>query len=384
MVDEIDLIKLASGRKTLRKPVKSRIFEVVGPYTLRERSQEIRDVPDKCLLLETLITGICHADLRYVSCSRPPEILQKRLPLCVFHEGVARVTETGYGAENLSAGDLVIVIPNIPCYIHNPIKYPDIYHACRSCRPEGVGENLCEDVRFISSNAHGLSRSFLIHPASCILRLPEKMPEKVGVLAEPLSVINRALKVSGIKLRDRVAVLGGGFMGYLTAAVISQIYGVPKSDLLVTDIFDFKLEKFKDFATTLNTKTTSLEAFADTFDMAFECAGGKAAEVTIDQALSLLAPGGRCVLVGVSEDKVPVRTRTMLEKGLSLKGTTRSAAIDYPDVLRWLEREDFRRLLERIIYPQMFYAKDSESILAACKVAEDPMTHGKVLIDWRI
>ncbi len=173
-------------------------------------------------------------------------------------------------------------------------------------------------------------------------------------------------------------------MGFLFAAVLSRIVGIPRRDLLVTDIFDFKLDKFRDFATVANTKKKPFgEEFLSTFDVTFECAGGTAAETTIDQAFSLLSPGGTCLLVGVSEGKIPTKTRRILEKGLALKGTTRSAAIDYPEVLEWLRLEEFREILRGIIFSRLFHAGDSESIVSACKTAENPETHGKVLIDWR-
>ena len=384
MVKGLDVIERASHKKELEQPVRSRVFEVVGPYEMRERWEEITELPDDCLLLRTRLTGICHADLRYVSCSRPPDILRERLPLCVFHEGIAQVADFGDAVHNLRRGDLIVVVPNMPCYVHNPEKYPDVYRACRACRPEGAGENLCEDVRFLASNAHGLSRTCFVHPASCIFPLPNGVPEEVGVLTEPLTVVRRAVDRAGVSFGDRVAVLGGGFMGFLVAAVLSRIVGTARHDILVTDILDFKLEKFRDFATVVNTMKKPIGTdLLSSFDVAFECAGGRAAETTIDQALSLLRPGGRCLLIGVSEEKVPTKTRTLLEKGLTLKGTTRSAAIDYPEVLEWLGREDFRNALRQIIFPKIFPAEDSKSIISACKTAESPETHGKVLIDWR-
>ena len=384
MVKGLNVIEKALHKKQLHRPVRSRVFEVEGPYDIRERQEEISELPNNCLLLETRLTGICHADLRYVSCSRPPEILRERLPLCVFHEGVAQVIEVGDNVQNFSKGDLVVVVPNIPCYVHDPEKYPDIYRACRSCRPGGAGENLCEDVMFLASNASGLSRTLFIHPAACVFPVPCDVPEEVAVLTEPLTVVNRAIRQAKVNFDDRVAVLGGGFMGFVTAAILSQIVGISKDNILVTDIFDFKLEKMKNFATVLNTKEEMIrKEFQSSFNVAFECVGGKAAETTIDQALSLLSAGGTCLLVGVSEEEVPIKTRTLLEKGLTLKGTTRSAAIDYPDVLQWLRREEFRKILSRIIFPEKFTAMDCESIIFACKTAEKPETHGKVLIDWR-
>jgi len=214
--------------------------------------------------------------------------------------------------------------------------------------------------------------------------VPAEVPEEVAVLTEPLTVIKRAVMQVGVNFDDRVAVLGGGVMGFFVAAALSGIVGIPRRNLLVTDIFDFKLERFRDFATAVNTGNEPLdEEFLSSFDVAFECAGGKAAETTIDQAVSLLSPGGICLLVGVSEKKVPIKTRTMLEKGLALKGTTRSAAIDYPKVLEWLKLEEFRKILKRIVFPEIFPAENVESVISACKKAENPETHGKVLIDWR-
>jgi len=384
-VKDIKSIEKALRKKSISPPIQSRVFEVIGPYKMRERREDITELPERCILLRTVLTGICHADLRYVSCSRPPNILRERLPLPVFHEGIASVVDVGDSVQNFHRDDLVVIVPNVPCYIQDPEKYPDIYRACESCRPGGPGENLCRDVKFLSSNAPGLSRTFFIHPASCMFHLPEGIPEEIAVLTEPLTVIKRAIDLAGVNYNSRVAVLGGGFMGFITAAVLSRIVGISKQNLLVTDIFDFKLEKFEDFAETLNVKETPIpDDILSSFDVAFECAGGKAAESTIEQALLLLSPGGTCLLIGVSEGKIPIKTRIVLEKGLTLRGTTRSAAIDYPEVLNWLRRKDFAETLRRIIYPKIFKARDVDSILSACRTAESPETHGKVILDWRL
>lgn len=370
--------------KSLSKPISSRVFKVVGPYRMQEYKEKIQELPVDCLLLETRLTGICQADLRYVSCSRPQEILDERLPLCVFHEGIAKILDLGDNVKNFTKGDLVVVVPNIPCYIHNPDKYPDIDRACSACRPEGIGENFCEDVKFLGSNTSGLSRTHFIHLASFVLPIPGSVPEEVAVLTEPLTVINRAIKKLKITSSDRVAVLGGGFMGFITVAILSKIIGISKPNLLVTDIYDSKLEKFRDFANVANIKDKTFnEDLLSSFNYAFECAGGRANESTIEQALSLLTIGGTCMLIGVRDGKTPIQTRIILEKGLTLKGTTRSAATDYAEVLEWLKINDFRRSLQRIIFPKKFVVKDCDSIISACKIAKDKNIHEKVIIDWR-
>ena len=89
------------------------------------------------------------------------------------------------------------------------------------------------------------------------------------------------------------------------------------------------------------------------------------------------------MLIGVSEGKIPVKTRSLLEKGLSMKGTTRSSAIDFQEVMKWLTNEDFQKSLKKAVFPKKFNASNSNEVIEACKVAERPETFGKVLIDWR-
>ncbi|MEM3013960.1 MAG: hypothetical protein QXI71_04950, partial [Candidatus Bathyarchaeia archaeon] len=50
--------------RILSEPICSRVFEVVGPYKMQERTEEISYIEDDYLLLKTRLTGICHADLR--------------------------------------------------------------------------------------------------------------------------------------------------------------------------------------------------------------------------------------------------------------------------------------------------------------------------------
>lgn len=52
-------------------------------------------------------------------------------------------------------------------------------------------------------------------------------------------------------------------------------------------------------------------------------------ESAVNQAIELLNPGGCLILMGVTEERVPINTRDVLEKGITLFGSSRSSAEDY-------------------------------------------------------
>src|SRR5699024_2570356 len=68
------------------------------------------------------------------------------------------------------------------------------------------------------------------------------------------------------------------------------------------------------------------------FDHAFECVGGKGSQSAIDQMINLISPEGSIALLGVSEYPVEINTRLILEKGLTMIGSSRSGAKDFQDI----------------------------------------------------
>ena len=50
----------------------------------------------------------------------------------------------------------------------------------------------------------------------------------------------------------------------------------------------------------------------------FECSGGKFRETVIHQAIDLISRNGKLLLLGVSEDHVPINTRDVLAKGIHI------------------------------------------------------------------
>ena len=85
-------------------------------------------------------------------------------------------------------------------------------------------------------------------------------------------------------------------------------------------------------------------------DHAFECTGGEGSYYAIDDIITAVRPQGAVMLMGVSENRVPVRTRDILEKGLTFTGCSRSGREDFVKAVELMEQPQFQKRLSAIIY----------------------------------
>lgn len=356
-------------------------YIITAPTVLKKRKEGISKVPANYYLLKTIQTSICKADLRYYFGERPPEVLEKAYPLCLFHEGTAIIEKAGKNT-NLKKGTFVVPIPNIPCYVHNKKKYRDKKHACESCRSGGPGENYCLDAKFMSSSADGFARSYFLQPKECVVTIPKNVPKKLAVLSELLSVARGAIREAEIKKNDKVVVMGDGPVGYLVSSTLHFVNKIPKKNLIVSGITNDRLKHFKSFATPVNVKNGFPKKHFDKIDKILECAGSQFADITINQAVNLLKPGGICVLMGVSEHKVPIATRNILAKNLTFKGISRSPIQDYAPVLNSMKDKKFQKVLEKVIIDKEFKVNSIEDLHKAFRATKDKTKFGKIVIDW--
>ena len=353
-------------------------YFITGPTKLESVREEIPAPSDGELTLKTLRTSICTSDLRYYFGQRPASVLASAYPLCPFHEAVAEVVN-GSGFEK---GERVIPVPNIPCYIRDPKKYPSKERACVSCRPGGAGEHYCVDGLFSSSNTDGFARELFNHPASCIVKVPTEIPNDIASFAEPLSVAYESVMQAGIDryLGDnKVTIIGSGPVAYITAVTLRAL-GTEKNNLCVVGVYDEQLAPFKHLAETFNSRERSIKELQYQSSVAFECVGSNKAEFTIADAVETLKPGGTCVLVGLSDGDIPIKTRSLLKKNAHLVGIMRSPISHYPVVLDMMKTPLVRdKLYELLVEP---FSADSDGIAAAFRAALDLKVCGKVAIDW--
>ncbi|CAG7627926.1 alcohol dehydrogenase catalytic domain-containing protein [Paenibacillus allorhizosphaerae] len=334
---------------------KSRAFRLTKPGEVVETVLE-HPIPKDFVVVKPALASICHADMRYYMGNRRPEALARKLPMALIHEGIGHVVDSNN--TSLKEGTRVVIVPNIPGYLINGTS-PD--ECCPYCR--GVaGANYCTNGRFLSSGFDGLAQDRLVVPVSCAIPVPDDVPDEIAVLSELCSVSHQALSRIQDRLSDgeaRVVVFGDGPVGYLSAAMLHHVFGLGADRLHVFGAIPEKLNEFQ-FATRHLVQDFDFSSI-EGFDVAVECTGGKFSESAINQAIDIMNRGGSLILMGVTEERVPINTRDVLEKGITLIGSSRSYSVDYHPVLKAMRDPQCQQTLGRLLpdhYKQIHEVKD--------------------------
>ena len=344
--------------------VTSKVFRLITPGEITEVSIE-REVKENQVVIQPDVTSICHADLRYFTGQRRPEALAKKLPMALLHEGIGRVVESR--SAKLQVGDRVVIVPNLPAYAADGFSKEECCSACRS----GLSDNYCLNGGFLGSGIDGMAQSRLVMPEQNVIKIPENVPDRIAVLTELCSVSYHALAIVKEQLASgRAVVFGDGPVGYMTAAMVHHSFGLGKERLTVFGAMEEKLANF-DFANREMVQTFDFEN-AEKVNVAIECTGGKFSESAINQAIDMLAPGGHLILLGVTEERVPINTRDILEKGITVHGSSRSTSYDFEQVIHAMESIDYQKTLDKIV-PESFEYVNTAAQLA--KVMEAAAAH---------
>lgn len=342
--------------------LESRVFSLTKPEVIEEVTKQ-REVLPGWVAVEPSYASICHADLRYFAGLRRPEALAKKLPMALLHEGIGVVKESG--SPDFSVGDRVVVVPNIPGEILNP-----------EIKQKGdVPPNYSQGNAFLGSGYDGMAQSVLVHPAECLVLIPEEIPDEIAVLAELSSVAHHAISHVEDKLNKKgtkVALFGDGPVGYFTAAMLRYLYGVEADRFMVFGAAEDKLAHF-DFARTANVLTYDFQNETEKFDVVIECTGGRFSESAINQAVIIADSLADIIFMGVTEELVPINTRDILEKGITVHGSSRSSTVDFAAVVEGMRNEDYRDALSKILPEQVTEVSSGEDFRQLmAKFVENP------------
>ncbi len=359
-------------------------YRLTQPYRIEAVELELKRQRPDDVLVRPRMTSVCGSDLKLYTGSRDRRALSKKLPLALLHEGVAEVVETGPGVQHVRPGTRVVVVPNIPCYLAYPEQYPSKEEGCHSCRPGGVGENYCLSNLYLSSNTDGLARSVFSHPASLVLPVPATVPDHVAVLTEPMTTVVAGCQKAPIARGRRYLILGNGPIGLLTAVALAGFYGVPRDAIWMTGRDWSKREGMLEIiGTPLDAnEPRSMEQIRSSIDVAFECVGGDANEMTLAQTIDCLRPGGTAILFGPSEKAIDFNTREVVGKGLAFLGANRSFVPHFEWVLARLVDRNVQRQLETIVNGERMAVRSADDLNAALYHAWTKRDPSKTLISW--
>jgi threonine dehydrogenase-like Zn-dependent dehydrogenase len=234
------------------------------PGRLRLASVAEPEVPSECLIRVTL-AGICGTDLQlldgYAAFTGIPG-----------HEFAGVVERAPVGAAHWE-GKRVVGEINVGC------------GNCDSCR-RGIKEH-CADRTVVGIRGRsGAFAEYLTLPAANLHEIPGDMDDATAVFVEPVAAACRILEQVEISETSRVAVIGDGRLGQLTA----QVARTRTAHVVLIGRHAEKLEIARRLA--IRTRVTS-EGAGDSYDVVIDATGRQDG---LARALEIVRPCGTIVL----------------------------------------------------------------------------------------
>ena len=334
------------------------VYQLITPNTIIVKYENVE--VENQVIVKPEYLAVCHADQRYYQGKRDAKVLRKKLPMALLHEGWGRVLYDDTGT--FSIGDKVVMIPNVP----GEIKNGDIY------------ENYAKGSSFLSSGKDGFMRETVNLNPDRIVRF-EGIDERIAAITEFVSVgihaVHRFEHISH-SCKKRIGIWGCGSLAFVVGCILKNKY--PESKICVIGRNINKLNQFS-FAD----ETYLIDDLDEDFevDHAFECAGGEGSYFAINDIIQYINPQGTVMLMGVSENKIPINTRDILEKGLSFIGCSRSGRNDFINAVEFMKADSVQRRLKSIIYE----TEPVKSIMDIHRVfSVDLNTDFKTVFKWEV
>jgi L-iditol 2-dehydrogenase len=166
-------------------------------------------------------------------------------------------------------------------------------------------------------------------PEDSCFALPEGISQEEASLSEPLCVGYYGVKLSEIPAGANIGILGAGPIG-MSVLVSSRLYQPGK--IFMTDKLDYRLK----LASTHGASWTGNPDHSDVvtevkallpamLDVVYECCGQQEA---IDQAIHLLKPGGKLMVIGIPEvDRYSFSVDEMRRKEICIQNVRRQNGV---------------------------------------------------------
>ena len=267
--------------------------------------------------VEVGAVGLCAGDL-YIYLGKNPYVTYPRVG---GHEIAGKVSALGSAVEGVELGERVVVDPFI---------------SCGRCYPCRVGKrNCCANLSIVGVHRDGGFAQAVCAPAANLHRIPAAMSDFDASFAEPVAIGVQACRRGEVGRGDRVLVLGAGPIG-LAILEVARAYG---AQVFITDISPERLETARSLgATPIEAATLEESALRLTdgegMPVVIEATGVVS---VIEQTISLVAAGGRIVIVGLVKKGAPVQFPglDLTRKEVTLHGSR--ASVDcFPEALRLL------------------------------------------------
>ncbi len=289
----------------------SLVLTGIRKFELREQPKpNIKKTTD--VLLKIRNAGICGSDIHYYSSGKIGDQIIE-FPFKIGHECSAIVESVGSKVTRVKPNDRVAIEPAVSCGKCDQCSCGR-HHTCRALKFLGCPGQL-----------EGCLSEYIVLPEENCYKISSSMSFVQGALVEPLSIGIYSVSFLENAKEKTIGILGSGPIG-LSVLLASRLSGVGKvfmtdkiEDRLIAaekagadwignpDLIDI-VEKIK------NTEPNQLDAV-------FECCGEQEA---LDQAIDLLKPGGKLIIVGIPEpNEISFNINKIRRKEISIQNVRR-------------------------------------------------------------
>ena len=261
------------------------VHEFCRPLVIEDVAKPVPGPGQVLVKVET--SGLCHTDIHAARGDWP---VKPAPPFIPGHEGVGLVERLGEGVTRLHEGDRVAV--------------PWLGWACGACEACASGwETLCPNARYTGYTVNGGFAQYVVAEAAFVGLVPSSIdPLDAAPLTCAGVTTYKAVKVSGARSSDLVAVFGIGGLGHM-AVQYARIAG---ATVAAVDVLDSKLDVAKELGATY-----VVNAATDDPAEAIQALGGADAAIVLaatpqacEQAFASLKRNGTLVLVGLPADNI--------------------------------------------------------------------------------
>jgi threonine 3-dehydrogenase len=258
------------------------------------------------LLVKINKTAICGTDLHiwewdwWAQATIP-------VPMVVGHEFVGTVAQVGSAVSGFKEGDRVSGEGHITC------------GHCRNCR--AGRRHLCRNTIGVGVTRQGCFAEYLCIPAVNAFRVPDDISDEIASILDPFgNAVHTAISFDLVG--EDVLITGAGPIGIISVAIAKH---VGARHVVITDVNEYRLGLARKMgaARVVNPRKQNLKdvmselGMTEGFDVGLEMSGSPQA---FKDMLEVMNNGGRVALLGIPSEEVTLELRTIIFKGLFLKG----------------------------------------------------------------
>jgi len=236
------------------------------------------------------VVGVCGSDVHYYTLGRiGSQVVQYPFP--VGHEGAGEVIKVGSAVTKVRPRDRIAIEPAMPCGECDQCKVNRRPHTCRKLRFLGC-----------PGQADGCLTEYIVMPENSCFVIGDSMTFTEAAISEPLAIgvyaVNQSIPMKGAS----IGILGFGPIGM---SVILAAIAKGAENIFVTDLIDERLQIAKACGANWTGNPLKKDIVSEIankepllLDVVFECCGKQEA---MNQAVELLKPGGKLMLIGIPE-----------------------------------------------------------------------------------